>query len=83
MALSAYGIYAGVRAGFSTWFVAADAVGCWVFLVPIYVVARRGGIPTDNNIRSSRSYRRRGKAFQRSSAHRPVSKMAGFSWNGP
>jgi hypothetical protein len=41
MVLSAFGIIAGARAGLPTIWVAADALGCWIFLVPIYVLSRR------------------------------------------
>jgi hypothetical protein len=41
MALSAVGIFAGVRAGIPAYLVIADAVGCWVFLLPILILAAR------------------------------------------
>ena len=41
MALSAIGIFAGVRAGVPAFFVIADAAGCWIFLVPILILTRR------------------------------------------
>ena len=41
MALSAIGIYAGTRAGVPAYLVVGDAVGCWVFLLPILLLARR------------------------------------------
>ena len=41
MALSALGIFAGVRAGVPASFVIADALGCWIFLVPILILAGR------------------------------------------
>jgi hypothetical protein len=43
MAGSALGIYAGVRAGLPAVWVVGDAVGCWLFLAPIWVLARRVG----------------------------------------
>lgn len=41
MTLSAYGIIAGVRAGLPAIWVIADAVGCWLFLLPMLLLARR------------------------------------------
>ena len=41
MALSAIGILAGVRAGLPAFLVVADALGCWIFLLPILILARR------------------------------------------
>ena len=41
MVLSAFGIVAGTRAGLPTIWVAVDALGCWIFLVPIYLLSRR------------------------------------------
>jgi len=41
MTLSATGIFAGVRAGIPAYFVIADAFGCWIFLVPILILAAR------------------------------------------
>lgn len=41
MALSAYGIIAGVRAGLPPIWVIADAAGCWLFLLPILLLTRR------------------------------------------
>jgi hypothetical protein len=41
MLLSAFGIIAGMRAGLPAFWVIADAVGCWLFLLPIYLLARR------------------------------------------
>lgn len=41
MTLSALGILAGVRAGVPAWFVIADALGCWIFLLPILFLAGR------------------------------------------
>jgi hypothetical protein len=41
MTLSAVGIFAGVRAGVPAFFVIADALGCWIFLVPILILAAR------------------------------------------
>ena len=41
MILSAFGIFAGVRAGLPAYLVVADALGCWIFLVPILVLAAR------------------------------------------
>ena len=41
MILSAIGIFAGVRAGVPAFFVIADALGCWIFLLPILVLAAR------------------------------------------
>jgi hypothetical protein len=40
MLLSAYGIVAGIRAGFPAFWVIADAIGCWIFLLPILVLSR-------------------------------------------
>lgn len=40
MMLSAYGIVAGIRAGLPAFLVVADAVGCWVFLLPIFFLSR-------------------------------------------
>ena len=40
MLLSAFGIFAGVRAGLPAVWVIADALGCWVFLLPIYILSR-------------------------------------------
>jgi hypothetical protein len=41
MLLSAFGIFAGTRAGLPTIWLIADAVGCWVFLLPIYLLSRK------------------------------------------
>jgi hypothetical protein len=41
MILSALGIFAGVRAGLPASLVIADALGCWIFLAPILVLAIR------------------------------------------
>ena len=41
MALSAIGIFAGTRAGLPASLVVADALGCWIFLLPILILARR------------------------------------------
>ena len=41
MALSVIGIFAGVRAGVPAYLVVADAFGCWVFLLPILLLATR------------------------------------------
>jgi hypothetical protein len=41
MLLSAFGIVAGVRAGLPAFWVIADAVGCWIFLFPIFLLSRR------------------------------------------
>ncbi|MES2466384.1 MAG: hypothetical protein V4675_03695 [Verrucomicrobiota bacterium] len=41
MTLSAVGIFAGVRAGVPAFLVVADAVGCWIFLLPILMLAAR------------------------------------------
>jgi hypothetical protein len=43
MLLSAFGIFAGMRAGLPAIWVIADALGCWVFLLPIYLLSRRLG----------------------------------------
>lgn len=40
MLLSAYGIIAGIRAGLPPFWVIADAVGCWLFLLPIFLLSR-------------------------------------------
>ena len=41
MLFSAFGILAGVRAGLPAIWVIADAIGCWIFLLPIYLLARK------------------------------------------
>ena len=41
MAFSAIGIYAGTRAGVPAYLVVGDAVGCWIFLLPILILAGR------------------------------------------
>ena len=41
MAASAIGIYAGMRAGLPAMFVVVDAIGCWIFLGPILILALR------------------------------------------
>jgi hypothetical protein len=41
MLLSALGIFAGVRAGVPAFYVVADALGCWIFLLPILIFAAR------------------------------------------
>jgi hypothetical protein len=41
MLLSALGIFAGVRAGLPALLVVADALGCWIFLLPILILASR------------------------------------------
>lgn len=41
MLLSAVGIFAGVRAGIPAFYVVADALGCWSFLLPILILAAR------------------------------------------
>ena len=41
MILSAVGIFAGVRAGIPAYLVIADAIGCWILLVPILVLTNR------------------------------------------
>jgi hypothetical protein len=41
MLLSALGIFAGVRAGVPASFVVADALGCWLFLLPIVILSGR------------------------------------------
>jgi hypothetical protein len=41
MALSALGILAGARAGLPVYLVIADAVGCWIFLLPIVILSLR------------------------------------------
>ncbi|MES2571110.1 MAG: hypothetical protein V4710_13770 [Verrucomicrobiota bacterium] len=41
MTLSATGIFAGVRAGVPAFFVIADALGCWIFLLPILLLSAR------------------------------------------
>ena len=43
MLLSAFGIFAGMRAGLPAIWVIADAAGCWVFLLPTYLLSRRLG----------------------------------------
>ena len=39
MSLSAIGIFAGLRAGVPAFIVIADAAGCWIFLLPILILA--------------------------------------------
>ena len=41
MLLSALGIFAGVCAGVPAFYVVADALGCWIFLLPILIFAAR------------------------------------------
>ena len=41
MLLSVLGIFAGVRAGVPVFYVVADALGCWMFLLPILIFAAR------------------------------------------
>jgi hypothetical protein len=41
MTLSLIGIFAGVRAGLPAYLVIADAIGCWLFLVPTLILAAR------------------------------------------
>lgn len=41
MGLSTIGIFAGVRAGVPAFFVITDALGCWIFLLPIRILAAR------------------------------------------
>jgi hypothetical protein len=41
MTLSVIGIFAGVRAGIPAHLVVADALGCWVFLLPILLLTAR------------------------------------------
>ena len=41
MLLSALGILTGVRAGVPAFFVVADALGCWIFLLPVLILAAR------------------------------------------
>jgi hypothetical protein len=41
LALILIGVVAGVRAGVPAYLVIGDALGCWVFLLPILVLARR------------------------------------------
>jgi len=41
MSLSLVGVFAGVRAGVPSYLVVADAMGCWVLLLPILVLAGR------------------------------------------
>ncbi len=41
MVLSAVGIFAGMRAGVPAFFVIGDALGCWMFLVPVLILAWR------------------------------------------
>jgi hypothetical protein len=48
MLLSAFGIVAGVRAGLPAFLVIADAVGCWLFLLPILFLSRRIANPHFN-----------------------------------
>ena len=40
MLFSAYGIIAGIRAGLPAIWVIGDAIGCWLFLLPIYLLSR-------------------------------------------
>jgi hypothetical protein len=39
LTFSFIGIFAGVRAGLPAYLVIADALGCWLFLVPILILA--------------------------------------------
>jgi hypothetical protein len=48
--LSAVGIFAGVRAGLPASYVVADALGCWVFLLPIVILAARLNPESDDNL---------------------------------
>jgi hypothetical protein len=41
MTFSALGVFAGVRAGVPASMVVIDALGCWVFLLPILILAGR------------------------------------------
>jgi hypothetical protein len=41
MVLSAIGIFAGMHAGVPAFLVIADALGCWIFLLPILILATR------------------------------------------
>ena len=41
MLLSAAGVFLGVGAGLPAVYMIADAVGCWIFLVPILILAFR------------------------------------------
>jgi hypothetical protein len=41
MILSAFGIYAGTRAALPPIWLIADAVGCWIFLLPIFLLSRK------------------------------------------
>jgi hypothetical protein len=41
MLLAAFGVVAGVRAGVPAVYVFLDAIGCWLFLLPILILARR------------------------------------------
>lgn len=41
MILSAVGIFAGMRSGVPVFFVIADALGCWIFLLPILLLVAR------------------------------------------
>jgi hypothetical protein len=47
MALSAIGIFAGVRAGVPASLVIADALGCWILLLPILILAARLDLNVD------------------------------------
>lgn len=41
LTFSAFGVLAGVTSGMPVWFVLADAVGCWAFLLPMLFLAGR------------------------------------------
>jgi len=41
MSLSVLGIFAGVRAGVPAILVVGDAIGCWIFLLPIWILVSR------------------------------------------
>jgi hypothetical protein len=41
MILSAFGIYVGTHAGLAPIWLVADAVGCWIFLLPILLLSRK------------------------------------------
>jgi hypothetical protein len=54
MLFSAFGIFAGVRAGVPAIWVIADAIGCWVFLLPIYLLSRKVECGNERSSGSSR-----------------------------
>jgi hypothetical protein len=48
MLLSLLGVFLGGQAGVPILFVAGDALGCWIFLLPILILAIRLDFPTQS-----------------------------------